>query len=74
MGQVPLCVVCVVEAEADGLKEEAVVQRGLRRVEKLDGGLTNKRWEAKERARGNTVGHKRRVIRVRSVSWQYVEV
>ncbi|ENH64209.1 hypothetical protein FOC1_g10013480 [Fusarium oxysporum f. sp. cubense race 1] len=38
---------CVVEIEVDGVKEDNVVKRGLRRVEKVDGGLTRKRWEAK---------------------------
>ncbi|CAF3469103.1 unnamed protein product [Fusarium graminearum] len=45
--KVPLCAAYVVELELDGVKEEtAVIKRGLRRVEKLDGGLTRKRWEA----------------------------
>ncbi|KAF5976657.1 hypothetical protein FCOIX_6933 [Fusarium coicis] len=45
--EVPLCAACVVEVEVDGVKEDSVVKRGLRRVEKVDGGLTRKRWEAK---------------------------
>ncbi|KAJ9425587.1 hypothetical protein QL093DRAFT_1267437 [Fusarium oxysporum] len=45
--EVPLCAACVVEIEVDGVKEDNVVKRGLRRVEKVDGGLTRKRWEAK---------------------------
>lgn len=47
MTEVPLCAACVVEIEVDGVKEDNVVKRGLRRVEKVDGGLTRKRWEAK---------------------------
>lgn len=47
MTEVPLCAACVVEVEVDGVKEDNVVKRGLRRVEKVDGGLTRKRWEAK---------------------------
>ncbi|KAM0562081.1 hypothetical protein ACHAPJ_002525 [Fusarium lateritium] len=44
--EVPLCAACVVEVEVDGVKEErVVVERGLRRIEKVDGGLTRKRWE-----------------------------
>ena len=43
--EAPLCAVCVVEAEIDGVGEEGVVRRGLRRVEKMDGGVTRKRWE-----------------------------
>lgn len=47
VNEVPLCAPCVVEVEIDGVKEESVaVRRGLRRVEKVDGGLTRKRWEA----------------------------
>jgi len=47
VNEVPLCAACVVEVEIDGVKEESVaVRRGLRRVEKVDGGLTRKRWEA----------------------------
>ncbi|KAJ3513071.1 hypothetical protein NM208_g15236 [Fusarium decemcellulare] len=47
--EVPLCAACVVESEVDGVREESViVQTGLRRVERVDGGLTRRRWEAKE--------------------------
>ncbi|KAJ4010521.1 hypothetical protein NW766_008392 [Fusarium irregulare] len=47
VNEVPLCAPCVVEVEIDGVKEESVaVRRGLRRVEKVDSGLTRKRWEA----------------------------
>ncbi|KAF7544538.1 hypothetical protein G7Z17_g9871 [Cylindrodendrum hubeiense] len=57
--EAPLCAACVVEMELDGVKEESVVvQRGLRRVDWVDGGLTRRRWEAKE-GRG-THGHARR--------------
>lgn len=62
--EVPLCVVCVVEAEVDGLEEEAVVQRGLRRVDKVDGGVTRKRWEVKEKARGSKATRTRRTVKV----------
>jgi hypothetical protein len=38
----------MVEAEVDDVREESVVvKRGLRRVERVDGGLTRRRWEAK---------------------------
>lgn len=47
--KIPLCALCVVETEIDGLGEEGVVQKGLRRVERLDGGVTRKRYEEKER-------------------------
>lgn len=45
VSEAPLCAVCVVEAEIDGVSEEAVLRRGLRRVDKMDGGVTRKRWE-----------------------------
>ncbi|KND88012.1 hypothetical protein TOPH_07389, partial [Tolypocladium ophioglossoides CBS 100239] len=44
----PLCAMCMVDVEVDGLSEEAVVQKGLRRVEAVDGGVTRKRWAMKE--------------------------
>ncbi|GKU19994.1 unnamed protein product [Fusarium langsethiae] len=44
--EVPLCAAYVVEVEVDGVIEEsAVIKRGLRRVEEVDGGLTRRRWE-----------------------------
>jgi hypothetical protein len=56
VNEVPLCAAYVVEVEVDGVKEEsAVVKRGLRRVEKVDGGLTRKRWEANNNERNSTV-------------------
>lgn len=45
MREAPLCAVCVVEAEVDGVSEDAVMRRGLRRVDRMDGGVTRKRWE-----------------------------
>ncbi|RSL56486.1 hypothetical protein CEP54_008781 [Fusarium duplospermum] len=46
--EAPLCAACVVEVEVDDVREESVVvKRGLRRVERLDGGVTRRRWEAK---------------------------
>ncbi|CEI38690.1 unnamed protein product [Fusarium venenatum] len=48
--KVPLCAAYVVEV--DGVTEEiTVINRGLRRVEKVDGGLTRKRWEANNNER-----------------------
>ena len=57
--EVPLCAACVVETELDGLGEETIVQRGLRRVERLDGGVTRKRYEEKEPKAGQAVGEVR---------------
>ncbi|KAG8665593.1 hypothetical protein FPOAC2_10670 [Fusarium poae] len=52
--KVPLCAAYVVEVEVDGVTEEStVVNRGLRRVEKVDGGLTRKRWEANNNERNS---------------------
>jgi hypothetical protein len=54
--KVPLCAAYVVEVEVDGVTEEStVVNRGLRRVEKVDGGLTRKRWEANNNERNSKV-------------------
>ncbi|KAH6897193.1 hypothetical protein B0T10DRAFT_178964 [Thelonectria olida] len=58
--EAPLCAACVVEMEMDGVREEkVVVQRGLRRVDQVDGGLTRARWEAK-RVAAHTRTHQRR--------------
>ncbi|KAL7626619.1 hypothetical protein AAE478_003392 [Parahypoxylon ruwenzoriense] len=43
--EVPACANCVVECEVDSVDRQTVVQRALRRVDKVDGGLTRKRWE-----------------------------
>ncbi|KAK3357743.1 hypothetical protein B0T25DRAFT_579767 [Lasiosphaeria hispida] len=48
--EVPLCANCLVEVDMDGLDKRSVVQKGLRRVDKADGGLSRKRWEERERA------------------------
>jgi hypothetical protein len=54
--EVPLCAACVVEVEVDGVTDQnVVVKRGLRRVEKVDGGLTRKRWEANTSEKGSKV-------------------
>ncbi len=45
---VPLCANCVVEVELDKLDARSVLQRGLRRIDKVDGGLTRRRWEIQE--------------------------
>ncbi|KAI5465481.1 hypothetical protein BGZ63DRAFT_399942 [Mariannaea sp. PMI_226] len=60
--EAPLCAACVVEMEMDGVREEnMLVQRGLRRMDKVDGGLTRARWEAK---RGAAHAHARRPLKV----------
>ncbi|KAH7329353.1 hypothetical protein B0I35DRAFT_420015 [Stachybotrys elegans] len=52
--EVPLCAVCLIETELDALGSDAIVQQGLRRIDKSDGGVTRRRWEArkKEQSRG----------------------
>lgn len=47
VGEVPLCANCAVEAEVDELDDGGVLQRGLRRVDAVDGGTTRKRWESR---------------------------
>lgn len=46
--EVPLCANCVVETEIDELDGGMVVQKGLRRVDRIDGGLTRRRWEVRQ--------------------------
>jgi hypothetical protein len=41
----PLCAICVVEVEADGLEETMVMERSLQRMDQRDGGLSRRRWE-----------------------------
>ena len=44
--QVPLCVNCMVEVEVGELDEETLIEKGLSRVDRTDGGLSRRRWEA----------------------------
>ncbi|RGP67775.1 hypothetical protein FLONG3_8394 [Fusarium longipes] len=54
VSEVPLCAAYVVEVEVDGVKEESmIINRALRRVEKVDGGLTRKRWETNNNERNS---------------------
>lgn len=48
---VPLCANCLVDAEVDELDEDAVLQKGLRRMDHTDGGMGRMRWEAQKLAR-----------------------
>ncbi|KFA55791.1 hypothetical protein S40293_01911 [Stachybotrys chartarum IBT 40293] len=48
LAEAPLCAVCMVETELDRLGQDVVIQKGLRRVDKTDGGVTRKRWETNE--------------------------
>ncbi|KAK8049958.1 hypothetical protein PG994_011688 [Apiospora phragmitis] len=52
---IPLCANCVVEVEMDSLDRKTVVQKALRRTDKIDGGLNRKRWERKEGTIGRSV-------------------
>jgi hypothetical protein len=44
----PLCAVCLVGTEIDEADDGTVIQRGLRRIDRVDGGLTRRRWEKKK--------------------------
>ncbi|KAK7225531.1 hypothetical protein V2G26_013534 [Clonostachys chloroleuca] len=46
--EAPICAPCMVDSEVDGVNEEVLVKRGLRRVERYDAGVTRKRWEERE--------------------------
>lgn len=46
--EAPLCALCATECEADGLGETEVVERGLERIDAVDGGVTRQRWAEKE--------------------------
>ncbi len=48
----PLCAMCVVGVEVDGLGRRAVLRKGLRRVDAVDGGVTRARRAMKEEAEG----------------------
>ncbi|KAK3368234.1 hypothetical protein B0H63DRAFT_564974 [Podospora didyma] len=48
IAEVPLCANCLVEVDIDGLDERSVVQKGLRKVDRVEGGLSRQRWEARE--------------------------
>ncbi|KAK1779267.1 hypothetical protein QBC45DRAFT_351540, partial [Copromyces sp. CBS 386.78] len=59
--QVPLCKACLVEVEVEGKErlggdedgekkdlEKVMVMKGLERIDRVDGGLTRRRWEMRE--------------------------
>ncbi|KAI1502699.1 hypothetical protein F5X99DRAFT_407775 [Biscogniauxia marginata] len=43
--EIPMCGNCVISCEIDSLDRNAVAQKALRRVDRVDGGLSRKRWE-----------------------------
>lgn len=45
--ETPLCANCVVEIEVDELGEGEVLRKGLRRIERADGGVTRQRYQLK---------------------------
>lgn len=53
--ETPLCANCVVEIEVDEVADDEVLQTGLQRIEKADGGLTRERHGLKGRERAATV-------------------
>ncbi|CAH0028362.1 unnamed protein product [Clonostachys rhizophaga] len=54
--EAPICAPCMVDSEVDGVTEEVLVKRGLRRVERYDAGVTRKRWEEREGEAGRDGG------------------
>ncbi|PHH62568.1 hypothetical protein CDD81_6883 [Ophiocordyceps australis] len=44
----PLCAMCLVKVEVDGLDGETVVSKGLRRIDAVDGGVTRARWAQRQ--------------------------
>lgn len=65
--EAPLCAACVVEVEDDGVGEEEVVRRALRRVDRVDFGVTRRRWEVREGGGGGSGRNARRLRRVRDI-------
>ncbi|KAI1484935.1 hypothetical protein F5X96DRAFT_675130 [Biscogniauxia mediterranea] len=54
--EIPMCAHCVVSCEVeDEPDREKVAQRALRRVDRVDGGLSRKRWERERRGDGSAV-------------------
>lgn len=47
--QSPLCALCAVECELDSLDEQGILQRGLKRIDLIDGGVTRRRWTKRPR-------------------------
>jgi hypothetical protein len=40
----PLCAPCTTECEIDGLNGDGILQKGLKRIDVVDGGVTRQRW------------------------------
>lgn len=55
VGQPPLCAICSVDVEVDGVSSGGLIQRGLKRIDVVDKGITRQRWEAKD-AMGSSRG------------------
>ncbi|KAG6002417.1 hypothetical protein E4U54_000888 [Claviceps lovelessii] len=55
--QAPLCALCAADCDADSLDEHGVLERGLKRIDLVDGGVTRRRWI--EKSRRQTAGMKR---------------
>lgn len=51
--EIPLCAQCYVEVEGVGDDSRTVVGKALRRMEYFDGGLSRRRWQARQ---GNLTG------------------
>lgn len=47
MMEPPLCALCITKCEVDGLDGDDVLQKGLKRIDLVDGGVTRRRWAEK---------------------------
>lgn len=56
--QIPLCANCMAEVDIDHLDERSVVQKGLRRTDQADGGMSRRRWEGSHWGRDKASGSK----------------
>ncbi|KAG6041366.1 hypothetical protein E4U41_004776 [Claviceps citrina] len=56
MAQAPLCALCAVGCEVDSLDGRGILERGLRRIDLVDGGVTRRRWIDKSRQQ-TPLGH-----------------
>lgn len=63
--QIPLCGRCVWEVSVDGLDQEAVVERGLKRIDQADGGLSRRRREVNLGNGGVSSTFKKKSVEVR---------
>ncbi|KAM7186908.1 hypothetical protein V8F20_011189 [Naviculisporaceae sp. PSN 640] len=56
--QVPLCANCMADVDANQLDERSVVQKGLRRMDQTDSGMSRRRWEGTRLGKEKAIGSK----------------